>query len=320
MFKNRFTRVAVAMLALSAPAAAQVYVPSNTPNAGTCNSLPTNQTETRYQMIIDASYLPQSAFKITDVSFAPCGTFTAVFSQCEVRMTHTTLTTFAGNLNFVTNIGPCPTVLHSGPLTWNGVQDTWSPLGLTGSGFAYDGLGRNILVEFRWIRSSGSAASAHRDSVSPRMWSTGSGSYNATTGSTGSFAGAKLQLITSSGCVLTAPDTAKIGQSHPITASGLPAGEFGQLVAALGASTPINFGTCTAYIDPDNVFVYSFTIGAPIFNGYANLIPGAGRLIGQFSPPAIPALAGVCVYHAGVSIGQQGVSCCTNTASTMLIP
>lgn len=314
---NRFALVA---LLLAAPSVAQVYVPSNTPASGTCNSLPTNQTETRYQMIIDASYLPQSPFKITDVAFAPCGAVNAVFSQCEVRMAHTTLTTFTGNQNFVTNLGPCPSVLHSGPLTWTGTLDTWSPLGLTGSGFAYDGQGRNILVEFRWIRTSGSAASAHRDSVSPRMWATGSGAYNATTGSTGSPAGAKLQLITSTGCVLTAPDTAKIGQSHAITASGMPAGEFGQLVAALGASTPLNFGTCTVFIDLDNVFVYSFTIGAPIFNNYAGVLPGAGRLIGQFSPPALPALAGLCVFHAGVSIGQAGVTCCTNTAGTLLVP
>ncbi len=299
---------------------AQVYVPSNTPATGTCNAAHTGKSESRYQEIIDATYLPQAPFKVLDVSFAPCASVNPVYSQYQVRMTHTTLVNFAGNQNFDNNLGRCPAVLHSGPLSWTATANTWSPLGCTGNAFGYDGQGRNILVEFRHIQSSGSTTSHHRDGVSPRLYTSDAGAYSSTTGVTVSIAGAKLELIIDRTCVLYAPDTAQIGQSHAITADAMPAGENCQIAASLGASTAINLGPCSVWLVPDGVFVYSATVGAPIFNGYQAITPASGKVIGKFSPPNIPALVGVCVYHAAVSVGSSGVSCCTNTAGTLLTP
>ncbi len=137
----------------AAVARAQVsaYVPDNAPALGVCNSIPFGVTsQITYLARIPASSLGGVAGRhLLDVAFAPCGTGTWSSASVIVGVGH------------VPTPQPCPFTFPSsggtsigsfadftvvwdssvrGPLTWNAVQDTWSPLGLGGTGFLWDGV------------------------------------------------------------------------------------------------------------------------------------------------------------------------------------
>lgn len=310
------TAIATALLAGAVSAQGMVYVPSNTPNTGVCNGAPMGQTEVRYQTIIDESYLPDAELKITDIAFAPCNTTGMSMRQLQVRMCHTTLTAFPSANVFDNNLTPCPTDLINGPHRWSATANTWSPLGLP-CDFGYDGR-RNLLIEIRYAGATG-GTSCRRDTVVPRMYRTGTGSYSTLTGNVNSLAGLKLQILYSRTCVMLAPDTVSIGSTMPVDVYNAPSNQNIQVAASLGQS-PFNAGSHLVCLTPDPVFLASIVVGPPVFNGYAGLISSGGRYSAKFAPPALRSLVGLCVYHAAVAYDRSGILCATNTVGTQLTP
>lgn len=300
---------------------AQAYVPTNNPSSGSCNTLPMNVPQIRFQVIVDARYLPSQPSRITDVALAPCGSGQRSFQQFQLRIAHTPLPNFRnGNTNFVRNLGPCPTELHSGSLVWNATGSTWSPFNVTGS-FAHDGR-RNLIVEIRYFGASG-GVSCYRDSVVPRLYAFGSGTYAAMTGTTEggtSDAGPRLRLSTTTLFVLLAPDSLRLGQPGTLMASGLPGGQTAQFAASFAQAPVLNFGRCKLRLAVDGMFLFSVGGGAPVFTGYAAPITATGQLTATMTPPRFPALVGLCVYNAALAYGPGGIAGCTNTTATWLTP
>lgn len=303
-------------------AAPQSYVPVNNSSSGICNTLPMSTSQIRFQILVDARYLPSQPSRITDVALAPCAPPLLSFQQLEVRLAHTSLSNFRNNnTNFNRNLGPCPIVLHSGPLTWTAVANTWSPLNVTGS-FAHDGR-RNVIVEIRYYGASASGVGCYRDTVVPRLYAFGPGQYVATTGVTDSGtteAGPRLRLSTSPMFVLLGPDSLRLGQRGALTATGLPGGQTAQFAASLAQAPVLNFGRCKLRLAVDGLFRFSVAGGAPIFAGYAASITATGQLTATMTPPNFPALVGLCVYNAALAYSTSGITGCTNTTATLLTP
>jgi hypothetical protein len=294
------------------------YGPSNTPTTGTCNSYPMGWgAEGRFQMIVDAKYLPSVPVKITDMAFAPCNTTNFVAKQFQIRMAHTTLTDFSSSLNFNTNLGPCPIQVFNGPMAWNAVKDTWSPFGQK-CAFGYDGQ-RNLLIELRYV-SGVNGTSVHRDTVNPRLYASGSGSYNVSTGGTDpgpTQAGPKVRLTLNGSYYLTVADTMTIGGNNPVSLTNFPPGQFYQIAASFG-QMPIGLGRYTVCLAPDGLFFASLLVGPPVFNRYGGVLSICGTGQGMLSVPAIPALRGLCIYHAAIGYSKLGVIGATNTGGSQL--
>lgn len=309
---------------VSVPAQTYVYVPDNLPASGGTNVYPfgTN-TEWRYQMRVDAAWLPTSPFRILEVAIAAgkTGTFTA--SQCQIRMAHTTIANFQNDKVFATNLGPCPTQVFNGPLSFPATASQWCNLGLSGS-FGHDGT-RNLLIEIRFQAGSGnvSVRSATASVLSVRrLWASGTGAYTATSGNVDSITAtgaAKLRLTIDPTTVLLAPDTVRLGTKAVIRLVQARAGEYYQMAASLG-QMPLGLGAYTVNLAPDNVFIYSVVYGAPIFHSYAGVVNAQGSAFGTFIPPNIPVLVGVCVYHAAVTYDKAGLTGASNTAGLQLVP
>jgi len=121
----------------------------------------------------------------------------------------------------------------------------------------------------------------------------------------------------SGGFSCTAPVSQSIGTSGPVDLKGGPATDSFQIAASLGNTNTINLGKCSLKLDLDGVFIYSVQFGAPFFNGYGGTLVGGGASA-KFSPPNMPVLIGVDVYHAAVSYNGGGVTGCTNTVKTTL--
>jgi hypothetical protein len=310
----------VLLLAASGPAQGFVHIPDNQPGSGTCNAYPFSRTSFRFQMILASSFTPSAPIKITDIAFSPCTTMRSWTSKgFRVRMCHTSLKDFQGANDrcFDKNLCPCPTELYNGAIQWQLNPNNWSPMGMTCS-FGHDGQ-RNILIDLVGLSNSG-GVTCHRGNVIPRLWefSNPPAPCGSTDGPT-TQAGLKIRLTYSRTCVLLAPDTASLGAATPIQLVGAPAARAYQIAASLSQGPPIPIQNCKICLGLDNVLIYSVLFGAPIFNSYGGMVGPTGAATGKFVPPQVPALIGVCVYHAAIVVdSKQGVVCCSNSAGTRI--
>jgi hypothetical protein len=306
---------------VSLPAQGNIYIPDSNTTTGSTNVYPFGTgTEWRYQILVAASSLPSTPFKILDMAIVARRTNVFSANQCQVRMCHTTIKDFQSNRNFNTNLTPCPTEVFNGPIKFSGTSNQWASLGLRHS-HGYDGQ-RNLLIEVRFQSGNGAISLGMTTNVQAlrRMWSSGGGAYNSTSGSVDSLSvsGApKLRLTIDRTSVLLCPDTAKIGTKVAIQLVQAPGGDFYQMAASLGR-IPLPLGKCTINLAPDNVFIYSVRFGAPIFNGYAGSISPQGNAFGTFVIPNNRALVGVCIYHAAVAYSAAGITGCTNTCGLQI--
>jgi len=317
------------MLCLVVPMTAQgiIYNPSNTPSTGSGNAWPFNvHTGWRFQFIINASVLPNAPIKITDIAFAPTSTMTWASNQFQVRMGHTTMNDFNTPMMpncFEEMIGPCATVMYDGPFKWACTADTWSPLRLH-CPFGYDGK-RNIVVEIRYNDRLTSGVNTRVDSSINRAYThTGAtpDPYNAPCWIIpipGQASGPKHCLTYERTCILLASDTVKVGLSAGINIIQGPAGSFYQIAASFGQGG-FYVNNCHLCLDVDALFLASLFGGPPIFNGYAGTLSPGGGAGAKFSCPNIPALAGLCIYHAAIIFDATGIRCCTNTDGMKIIP
>ncbi len=330
--RNGLLSVAI-LLCLGVCASAQyIYNPSNTPSTGTCNSWPFGvYTEWRLQFIIDAKVMPNKPVKITDIAFAPCRSGTWTAKQFQIRMGHTTHTNFStsGTTKFDKMLGPCPTILYNGSLTWSCTTNTWCDVGLQAH-FGYDGK-RNICGEIRYMGRGSLSLSCHRDTM-PRAY-THSGytpnAYNATDWKVpipGELMMLKHRLEYTDKCILLTPDTVRLGLippppiPAPITFLNGPPLQLYQIAASMGQA-PLPMGPCSVFLTPDSVFWASILIGPPVFINYANNLNAAGAGIGMLRIPPLKPLVGLCVYHAAVAYSiRGGIICCTNTDGMLIVP
>lgn len=326
---KKCTLFLVLLVLVSVPATAQyIYVPDSNPGAGSNNIWPFNMSSTtgRFIQILEAKYLPTAPVKITEVAFTRYSSsgptlFTA--KQFQMRMSHST-STCPLSLTFADHMAPCPTNLidTTAGLTYSTpTQSVWTDIG-TNCDFGYDGK-RSICLEVRFrgqTTSDGFACWADGNGT-PRLMSklTTIDNYAAATGSnTWCTNGLKVRLTYDKSCILLAADAAPIGSTEGISIVNMPGGDMYQIAASLG-QTCMNFGNCKVCLDVDGVFVASIVLGPPVFTNYAGLIPKSGNAVGKFLIPRIPALVGLCVYHAAVAYDPRiGITCCTNTAGMQL--
>jgi len=321
--------VLVLLIGVTVSAQGYIYNPSNTPSSGGGpNSWPFSvYSAWKYQFIVNASVLPSAPFKIIDIAFAPTSSRTFTANPFEIRMGHTTYTAFgplANDPRFVRVLGSCPTVCYTGPISWVATANSWSPIGLQRS-FGYDGK-RNICVEIRYRATGSQGVACWTDTTINRAYThTGYSAdpYNEPKWQVpipGEAMGNKHRLTYVKDNILFAPDTLQIGTSGAISYGNGPAGDFYQIAASLGQSVQWHFGNCSIFLDPDGVFMYSVLFGVPIFNGYNGMLSAAGGATGKFAVPALKQLVGICVFHAAVAYNKGGVTGCTNTAGTLLVP
>jgi hypothetical protein len=326
MMKSLALLALVLLIGASLGAQGYIYNPSDTPTAGSSNAWPFSSSKAawRFSFIVDASVLPAANFKITDVAFAFTGNATKTATQLQVRMGHTTCKNYStsGTTSFDALLGPCPTIVYDGALNWPITGNQWQDIGLQRT-FAYDG-SRNIVIEVRYYGGSGSA-SVRTDASIARAYTHSTYSadpYNEANWYTpipGEMMGPKHRLTYVKDNMVLAPDVASIGSSVGINYVNGPAGDFYQMAASLGQSQ-LNLGTCSIFLDVDSVFLYSVLFGGPVFNGYAGQLSAQGNALGKFAVPALKQLVGVCVHHAAIAYNKGGISGCTNTDGTGLVP
>ena len=208
-------------------------------------------------------------------------------------------------------------VIAAPPSDPGAVQDTWTPFKLKGA-FGYDGQ-RNLLIEIRY--SGGvNRTSVHTDSVNARLWNYGTGTYGAPTGATdpgSTRAGPKIRLTLDGRCHLSVGDTMSIGGINRISLLNFPVGQY-YLVAASFGQTPLTIGGYTICLAPDNLFFTSLLVGPPVFTSYGGVTTICGTGQARLAIPTIPALRGLCVYHAAIAYTNRGLVGATNTGGSQL--
>ncbi len=320
--------VGLCLLVAASTASAQIaYVPDAMPSVGGSGNEPMNfpSTTGRYQQVLDAQYLPNQPVRFNAVAFAQAGlspTQFQVSGDFQLRLAHTTLSCPTANLN--NNMPPVPTDLAkvTNGYTYNAPQlSGWADFTTT-QDFGYDGMS-NLILEVRFRgQNTGLGFVCRTDSRIGRAWasSTSTDNFNASTGSMSCSNGLKTRLVYVSTDVLLAPNTVQVGNTLGIGLSGLKSGDTFQIAASF-TNTPLRLtASRTIHLGFDNLFRASVTVGPPIFNNYVNVVPAAGRTGASLRVPNFPALAGVAIYHAAVTVGNGMISGATNTAGTMIIP
>ena len=320
----------IAFLAVSAVAQNYAFVPDNNPAAGSNNIWPFNMSSTtgRFIQILDAKYLPQRPVKITEVAFTRySSSYPSTFyaRQFQMRMSHSPTTLCPLTMTFTDHMAPCPTNLidtQAGFTYTIPAVDNWVDIG-TVADFGYDGQ-RNVCLEvrFRYQDINQGFACWADGAGTPRLMSklTTIDNYAAATGSNmWCNNGLKVRLEWTDRHVLLAPDTVNIGSSGLIMMYGLPPADFFQVAASFGQNQ-LPLGSCSVFLDPDALLFLSVVLGPPIFVQYGGTVPAAGVARAQLSVPALKQLVGICVYHAAITYNASGITGCTNTAGSQLVP
>lgn len=315
---------------LAVPAVGQfVYVGSNSPSAGGTNSWPWNfpSTTGRFIQILPASALStvSGPYKITEVAFSRASGTTGVFNakQFQMRMSHTTVAG-APNLTFALNMDPCPINLidtASGYTYSTPSANAWTDV-RTHCDFAWDGK-RNICLEIRYRGHATSGGFSCRSGSIARAWANSSTADNyvaPTALYTSTSLGLNTRLTIDRRCICLTPDTGPLGSTVPVTIFNMPGSTAFRIAASLGQGPLALAKNCNLCLDTDSVFWASVLIGPPYFNGYFGTTSTAGTATAKFVVPKIKALVGICVFHAGLAYGPNGIICCTNTDGTQIVP
>ena len=320
----RYAVLLFVLTSVSAPILAQgmAYVPSDTPTAGVANGFPFGDSfgpVWRYQVRLDARHLPRVPVRVVDVAFAASQVPTGVFAAGEFQLRLAHISKASLDATFDSNFESPPITLHDGAMTYAPAFEAWRDLGLKGS-FGYDGV-RSLVLEIRYRGRTSGCASMQSVETIPRVWAnsdTGSPDpYAATTGRTATSFGLKTRLTWVSDHVMLAPDTVSPGNTATIRLLNAPAGATYQIAASLG-QTGIDLPPYRLLLAPDGVFFASVVIGMPVFQDYAGTVARDGSAAARLAMPTIPALIGITVYHAGVSLQTGKIAGATNTAGTLI--
>ncbi|MBN2491073.1 MAG: hypothetical protein JXQ29_09505 [Planctomycetes bacterium] len=316
----------VALVALAAAAAAgDVFVPNNTlPSSTGCNNYPFNPSygEWRYQLIVPPTLLGGVPIEITDVSFAPCQTVTFSATTFEMTMSHTTLPTPSST--YALNLPSPVVVIPAGPLTWQRTAHTWSTLRLA-TPFQYNGMD-SLTIEVRYQGGSITGATSSTDNQTSssslnyyRVYRSGTGAYLATTASSVTLTGALMVRLTYSDIQIYGSGQPSIGKVITLvlrspTEGGLPY----QAGTSLGTG-PIVIGQRRLGLSLDDLLVVTVEGRLPaVFQQYAGLLDAAGLAQAKIAIPNSPALVGVRLHSAFLTLGAGspfGIKSISNTFS-----
>jgi len=200
---NKFLLVvsSAVLLAVHAPSqGTSIYIPSNTPSTGTCNSIPFSQSSVIYQCMATPANLGNPTIaNICDLAFAPCSGTTITFKTLKIVMAQTkssTLsTTFSANL--ATGV---KTVLKASNYSWKVTGNSWNRIGLD-TNYLYLSTRGSLVVQIVGTGMTG-GTSMHRD-VGQRIYQRGwSGTTPPATGSSDNGA-LKWELLLSAADVST---------------------------------------------------------------------------------------------------------------------
>jgi len=307
MMKKTAVGIALAALLAIPAAAGELYIPSNTPSSGGGpNSWPfSTYSAWRYHLLIPAKMLGGQPFRLKEVSVAFASTASGwSASKFQLNMAHTLQTTL--NMTFAANLGGSPTALIDGPITFNAVANTWSPLGIT-NGFNYDGVS-SLVLEVRYIRNTTAGATVWTDTSLCRCYTHMGNSndpYNATTAITptpGALMGMKIRLTTVDTQIFGS-GTGRIGSVLSLYLLSPPdVGLTYQVGTSLGAG-PTPIGTRQIGLSLDDLLVVSVGGFLPgVFQNYSGIMDAKGQGTAKLAIPNIAGLVGIRLHSAFVTL------------------
>ena len=321
--KNTLAFIALLALLSGTVTAGEIYLPSNTPTRGSGpNSWPfSTYSAWRYQELLPAKMLGGQPFRIKEVSVAFASGKTGwKASQFQLRIAHTFQTSLS--MTFATNLGASPVALIDGPHTFNAVGNQWSPLGITNTNFTYDG-SSSLVLEIRYNRGSGTnGGTGWTDPLMERCYThTGSTNdpYNATTCIVpvpGAMMGMKLR-ITTVDTQIVGSGTGRIGTNLGLFLISPPDGGLPYQVASSFGTGPLPLGKRQIGLTLDNLMVLTVENKLPmIFQNYTGILDNAGKGKANIAIPAMPALVGVRIHSAFLTLKASaplGIQSISNT-------
>jgi hypothetical protein len=304
-------------LALAGTASADdIFLPDNQPT-GASNVIPFGGAwpsssnpngEFTYQWWIPGSILGGKPFRLTGLATLPVYTGVHTATKAEITIGHNTLATYS--TIFVQNL-PQPTTLYpEGPWTWNATANTWSPFPLPPTAaFDYNGTD-NLTIQIRLYGSTctvqGSTTLGCYNLNSPnsatRVYNYNTGMYTYPSGRASTSYSGKLQL-TVSYVSITGSGSPRPGGTVDLALfapgdAGLPY----QVGTSLGTG-PIPIGSRTLNLSLDAILDASVNGYLPtVFQNYAGLLDAQGQGKASVVLPPIPALVGVRLHSAFLTI------------------
>jgi hypothetical protein len=293
--------------------AGDIHYPDANATQGSAVALPWTSGECRYQAFVPASAFSGKKLRIVELAFAPGASGTYTSSQCEIRLAHKSTKGLGGN--FQRNLEKDTTVVFSGKISWTYTANQWSDVGLT-AGFNYNGVD-HLVVEIRHLSARASASC--RSGNVQTVFLTGTGSYNApTAGPLGILAAPKMRF-TYHETLLSATGTPSPGGRIDFDLLSTPdPGRVYQMGSSLG-NGPIPIDTRKLELSPDPLLVLSVGGFLPaVFVSYAGTLDANGKAKARIDIPPLPALKGVRVYSAFVTLQASAPSGVANISNTFM--
>lgn len=297
--------------------AQNIYVPANTPSAGSTNAIPFSpsfmKTNCGYQALYFAKYLKGQGWRLKDIAFAP--TFSSFKAkQFQIQLGHNTsgvLTTVLANnlLNTVT--------VYQGPLNWVCKSGAWSTIGLQNNNFVYNGTD-NIVLDLRYVQGSSGGGCKYDRGAIPRNWTYGTHKGTSPSGSD-TTAGLKTRF-TVEVITIAAAGSPAIGGTVDLNLSApADAGLTYQVASSLGQG-PIPLGTRNVPLSLDGLLQITVQGLVPgIFAQYAGKLDTKGAGVAKVILPKNTGLIGVRFYSAFLTLQASAPLGIKSISSNVLV-
>lgn len=237
--------MAGAMLALLGGAAAQVYVPANTPGTGAVNYVPLGAIgpaggfqNLRAQVRVPAAFLPSTGATITEIGFAGASTGSYRYTSLEVRLAHLKGPTLVQT--FEQNLAGAVVMRSAANAQLALTKDQWSPLGATAS-FVHDGSRDLVLdVVIQGAVFFGTAAGCRTNPALQTLFATDYFTSNPWTTGDGPFGfGPLLALTLNGGTIVVVGQGCPKADTRPVTIGWSGNGQIGtKLTVRAAAAEP----------------------------------------------------------------------------------
>jgi hypothetical protein len=203
--------------------------------------------------------------------------------------------------------------MFSGPIKWPCLQDQWCRLGMNGT-FKYNGVDQ-VVVEVRFLGGQGGVNC--RSAFVVVKFLKGPGSYNApTAGNAMPLAAPKMRLTYNETRLAISGNPAPGGTIVLDLVSSWDPGLVYQVGSSLGTG-PIPIDTRRLDLSPDALLMLSVGGTLPtIFQVYAGVLDAQGKGQAKLHIPSVPALKGLRVHSAFVTLlasAPSGVAHISNT-------
>ena len=315
------------------------YHDTSSPSGGIPNYFPFGSSlgnNWRYQISVPASSLPGIPVRFTEVAFAPAATGVFSVKDFQLRMGHASSVVLSSV--FASNYATPPVNLidvQNGNYTFTSTANQWTPLGVQ-NGFDHDGASP-LLIEVRYrgfgtmnqstpsINSNTSTTSSYRvwaNSVDPPP--PAPDPYSTTIGRLGGGRGGaiRVRLTYVTIQIILAGSTTPGSTVDLNLSSPSDAGRAYQVASSLGTG-PIPIGTRSLGLSPDSLMVVTVNGYLPgVFVNYAGVLDASGKARAQILIPNNPALKGVRIHSAFVTLDAAapfGISDISATATFSIL-